>query len=192
MTPDDRELILQAQRGNTVAFEQLVHRYDKRVLSIASTYVSSSEDAKDIYQEVFIRVYRGLSKFELKSEFSTWLYRITANVCLTHRMRKKRRSHTSLDGDHDSDEDHTQNLGDTLADDVKSDQRALNSEISLHVEEALGDLSPQQRMVFTLRHYQGYKLREIAELMNCAEGTVKKHLFTATQRLREKLRDVFE
>lgn len=191
MTQDDRELIQQAQRGNIVAFEQLVHRYDKRVLSIASTYVNSAEDAKDIYQEVFIRVYRGLPKFELKSEFSTWLYRITANVCLTHRMRKQRRTHTSLDGDYNSDEDHPQRLSDTLADEVGSDQHALNSEISLHVEEALNDLSPQQKMVFTLRHYHGYKLKEIAELMNCVEGTVKKYLFTATQRLRERLRDVF-
>ncbi|HWP82973.1 MAG TPA: sigma-70 family RNA polymerase sigma factor [Bacteroidota bacterium] len=192
MNQDDRELIQQAQRGNLVAFEQLVHRYDKRVLSMAALYVSSAEDAKDIYQEVFLRVYRALPRFELKSEFSTWLYRITTNVCLTHRARRKRHSHTSLDQGYESDEDHTQRLTDTLTDGGMSDQAALDSEITAHIETALNELSPKQKMVFTMRHYQGYKLKEIAEIMNCTEGTVKKYLFTATQRLREQLRGVFE
>jgi RNA polymerase sigma-70 factor (ECF subfamily) len=191
MTPDDRELVVRAQRGDTVAFEQLVHRYDRRVLSIAATYVSSSDEAKDIYQEVFIRVYRGLPKFESKSEFSTWLYRITTNVCLTHRSRRKRNRHISLDGEQSSEEDHPQSLGDTLTADTASDRQALDAEISVQVNEALDALSPQQKLVFTLRHYHGYKLREIAELMGCAEGTVKKYLFAATRRLREQLRDRF-
>jgi RNA polymerase sigma-70 factor (ECF subfamily) len=137
-------------------------------------------------------VFRGLPGFELKSEFSTWLYRITTNVCLSHRARRKRHSHASLDQGYESDEDHTHGLTETLADDGRSDQAALNSEISAHVEDALNDLSAKQKLVFTLRHYQGYKLREIAELLSCSEGTVKKYLFTATQRMREQLRGVFE
>lgn len=191
MTPDDRELILRARRGDTVAFEQLVHKYDRRVLSIAATYVNSADEAKDIYQEVFIRVYRGLPKFEMKSEFSTWLYRITTNVCLTYRTRKKRGRHMSLDSDEGAEEDHPQSLKETLAASSTSDRRALDAEISLHVNNALDELSPQQKMVFTLRHYHGYKLREIAEMMNCTEGTIKKYLFTATQRLRERLKDIY-
>ena len=74
-----------AQQGDILAFEQLVYRHDKKVLSIAARYVTSADDAKDIYQEVFLRVYRGLKKFRFKSEFSTWVHRITVNVCLTHR-----------------------------------------------------------------------------------------------------------
>ncbi|GJQ21347.1 MAG: hypothetical protein HBSIN02_17020 [Bacteroidia bacterium] len=95
----DTDLILRAKDGDMAAFEQLVHRYDSHVLSMAASFVNNAEDAKDIYQEVFLRVYRGLRKFELRSEFSTWLYRIATNVCLSHRSRRKRNSHASIHGD---------------------------------------------------------------------------------------------
>lgn len=190
MAPVDTELILKAQHGDMMAFEQLVYRYDKQVLSIAATYVNSSEDAKDIYQEVFLRVFRGIKKFQLRSEFSTWLYRITTNVCLTHRTRRKRHVHTSLSAGDGDEESH--GVAEALADGRSSDQHALDSEISHHIEEALGVLSPKQRMVFTLRHYQGYKLKEIAAMMECTEGTVKKYLFTATQRMRGQLQQVYQ
>ena len=89
-TLSDTELIRSAQRGDMDAFEELVYRHDKEVFSIAARYVNRAEDAKDIYQEVFLRVYRGLQKFRFQSEFSTWLYRITTNVCLTHRNHRKK------------------------------------------------------------------------------------------------------
>lgn len=184
--PNDLELILKAQHGDMMAFEQLVYRYDRQVLSIAASYVNSSEDAKDIYQEVFLRVFRGINKFELRSEFSTWLYRITTNVCLTHRSRRKRHLHASLSTGDGEDEAHG------VADPMESDSHAISAEISENVEAALKTLSPKQRMVFTLRHYQGYKLKEIAQMMKCAEGTVKKYLFTATQRMRDQLKDVYQ
>ncbi len=75
-------------------------------------------------------------------------------------------------------------------DTTTADQQTLNSEIATHIEEAMNSLSPQQRLVFTLRHYQGYKLKEIAVMMNCAEGTVKKYLFNATQKMRQQLKDL--
>jgi RNA polymerase sigma-70 factor (ECF subfamily) len=189
MASTDTELILQAQKGDMGAFEQLVQRYDRRVLSIAAAYVSSAEDAKDIYQEVFVRVYRGLPKFELRSEFSTWLFRITTNVCLTHRARGKKHAHTSLDQELDEDDGQTHSLRDSIHDDATTDQDAMNSEITAHVQEAMTSLSPRQKMVFTLRHYEGYKLREIADIMKCSEGAVKKYLFEATARMRERLKD---
>ena len=186
----DEDLILKAKQGNMVAFEQLVQRYDKRVFTIAATYVQSADDAKDIYQEVFIRVYRGLPKFERRSEFSTWLYRITTNVCLSHRARTKKHVHTSLDQENEEDDGATHTMRDSLNGGTSTDQRAMSSEISNHVSEAMQSLSPQQRMVFTLRHYEGYKLREIATMMKCTEGTVKKYLFTATNRMRKKLKNL--
>jgi RNA polymerase sigma-70 factor (ECF subfamily) len=189
---DDRNLILSAKDGNVGAFEQLVQKYDRKVFSIASLYVQSAEDAKDIYQEVFVRVYKGLRKFEFRSEFSTWLYRITTNVCLTHRAKSKKHSHSSLDDGHDEDEGHGARLGDALVDEQSTDQTMVNAEISENVERALGALSPRQRMVFTLRHYEGHKLREIAVMMSCSEGTVKKYLFTATERMRMQLKEFVE
>lgn len=192
MTAQDRELILRAQRGDVAAFEQLVFRYDRQVLNIAASYVNNAEDAKDVYQEVLLRVYRNLGKFQFRSEFSTWLYRITTNVCLTHRSRRKRHTHTSLDQEMESDDAQPHPLSETLPHDATADRHAMDTEISARVQEALEQLSSKQKMVFTLRHYEGYKLKEIAEMMDCTEGTVKKYLFTATQRMREQLREVFE
>ena len=188
---DDYTLITQAQRGNMVAFEELVYRYDKQVLSIASNYMGNTEDAKDIYQEVFLRVYRALPGFQFRSSFSTWLHKITTNVCLTQRIRRKRHMHASLDQSFHDEEGGGLTLADQIADRKSTDQQAMDSQISEHVRGALDSLSPRQRMVFTMRHYQGFKLKEIAGMMNCAEGTVKKYLFTATEKLREKLKEVF-
>lgn len=189
MAQVDTELIHKAQGGDALAFEQLVYRYDKQVLSIAARYVNSAEEAKDIYQEVFLRVYRSLPRFELRSEFSTWLFRITTNVCLTHRSRRKRHSHASIDKE--SDEDHGPTVAESLHSADVADHQAEGSDITLHIRQAVELLSPKQKMVFTMKHYEGYKLREIAEMMGCTEGTVKKYLFTATQRIREELKDLF-
>lgn len=189
MVAHDTELIMQAQRGNMEAFEQLVQRYDKRVLTIAAGYVNSADDAKDIFQEVFLRVYKALPKFQFRSEFSTWLFRVTTNVCLSHRTRRRRHSYTPLDQSIDDENDHSYGLKDTLTDGTAADQQAENAEISMRVEQALETLSPRQRMVFTLKHYEGYKLREIAVMMKCSEGTVKKYLFEAIARMRKQLKD---
>src|SRR6266849_1872829 len=172
----DADVIREAQHGNRAAFDELVYRYDKDVLNIAARYVNQADDAKDIYQEVFLRVYRGLKKFQARSEFSTWLYRITTNVCLTHGARRKKHAHRVHDPEPDGNdaEDH----GALGVSEVTTDQHALNSEISSRVKQAMNALSAQQKLVFTLKHYEGYKLREIAEMIDCSEGTVKKHLFT--------------
>jgi RNA polymerase sigma-70 factor (ECF subfamily) len=189
MATADIELIRQAQSGDLSAFEQLVRRYDRRVLTIAASYVQSSDDAKDIYQEVFLRVYRALPKFEMRSEFSTWLYRIATNVCLSHRSRARRHRHVSLEGEADEESDHPhpgRSNEPSIAPDVG------RREIASRVREALSDLSPRQRLVFTMRHYEGYKLREIAEMMEVAEGSVKKYLFEATGRMRDQLGDLLD
>jgi RNA polymerase sigma-70 factor, ECF subfamily len=184
---EENELVLQAQNGNVLAFERLVQTYDRQVLSLAMSLMQHEEDAKDIYQEVFIRVYRALPNFRMESKFSTWLHRIVTNVCLTHRSRRKRHEHTSLDMEIEG----SRPLHETLPDRASTDKETMNTEIKTHVQQAMKALSPQQKLVFTLRHFEGYKLREIAVRMNCAEGTVKKYLFTATERLREQLREVF-
>ena len=191
MDLDERELIVEAQRGDENAFEQLVYKYDKKVLSLAACYTNDAEEAKDVYQDVFIRVYRALPKFRFESRFSTWLYRIVVNVCLTHRARAAERDHASLDAALEGEDG--KRIFDPPDEAVTpSDRKALGGEISRHVRSAMIALSPQQRMVFSLRHYEGYKLREIAVMMNCAEGTVKKYLFTATERLRDRLRPVLQ
>jgi RNA polymerase sigma-70 factor, ECF subfamily len=192
MDVSDVELIAHIKKGNMDAFEQLVQRYDKRVLTIAAGYVNSADDAKDIFQEVFLRVYKSIPKFENRSEFSTWLFRITTNVCLTHRSRHKRHQHTSIDQHMESEDGSPITEQNIIQEKTPTDRRVQDREISDRVEKALQMLSPRQRMVFTMKHYEGYKIKEIAEMMKCSEGTIKKYLFEATARLRTQLQEFAE
>lgn len=190
MNANDTELIRYSQQGNMDAFEELVHRYDKQVLTIAAGYVQSADDAKDIYQEVFIRVYRNLPKFQMRSKFSTWLFRITTNVCLTHRSRSKRHVHASLEQQVNDDDGQPHALKETIPDRSAETDASERMEISGRITQALEKLSARQRLVFTLRHYEGYKLKEIAQMTACTEGTVKRYLFEATARVRKELADL--
>ncbi|MDE3056349.1 MAG: RNA polymerase sigma factor [Bacteroidota bacterium] len=189
MAPHEIELIEKARSGDTGAFEALVYQYDKQVLTIAARYVNSSDDAKDIYQEVFLRVYKGLKKFQLRSEFSTWIFRIATNVCLSYHSRRKRRAHVSLDQEQEVSDGEASHGVEIVSEEHSPHQQTVNAELSARVEEAMDALSPQQKIIFTLKHYQGYKLNEIALMLKCSEGTVKKQLFTAVRRLREALKE---
>ncbi|MBE0556256.1 MAG: sigma-70 family RNA polymerase sigma factor [Proteobacteria bacterium] len=185
----EKDLILKAKSGDAMAFEKLVHRYDRQVFSMAAHYVSNAEDAKDIYQEVFLRVYRALPKFEFRSEFSTWLFRITTNVCLTHRTRRRKHQYTSLGAGEGDDDDVSHRPAPVPREDRQADEKVLRGELGESIDRALNELSAKERLVFTMRHFEGLKLREIAELMNVVEGTVKKYLFTATQKVRNQLKE---
>lgn len=190
MALSDSGLVQQARNGNMTAFEQLVQRYDEKVLSIAATYANDPDDARDIYQEVFIRVFKGLPKFRFQCEFSTWLYRVATNVCLSFSAKKRRNTVVRL-ADNVDDNEQFSGRGVPGSQNNSADQMAIDAEIASAVKHALDQLSPHQRLVFTLRHYEGYKLKEIATMMGCAEGTVKKYLFTATRRMREGLQEVY-
>ena len=183
----DEELIRRYQSGDASAFSTLVCRHDKKVLGIAAHFTRSPEDAKDIYQEVFYRVYRGLDRFSFRSEFSTWLYRITTNVCISYRAAKKRTLHVSLD----TDADRRINPSFDKSDDHAADS-LWRQEIGRRVASALNTLSPKQKMAFVLKQYEGLKIREIAQFMGCAEGTIKRYLFIAIDRLRGQLQDVVD
>ena len=189
MVLSDTELIQKAQNGDESAFNELVYRYDRSVLSIALKYVNDSDDAKDIYQEVFLRVFRGLKKFQFKSEFSTWLYRITTNVCLSFIRSGNKKTIMRIDNDMETDV--LDNI--TIADDEANnpEQLLMRSEITNNVNEALEKLSPKQKMIFILKHYEGYKIREISEMLNTSEGTIKKYLFEANHKLRRHLSELY-
>ncbi len=191
MTVTETELIINAQQGNIEAFESLIYKYDKNVLSLALKYVNNRDDAKDIYQEVFLRVFKGLKKFQFKSEFSTWLFRITTNVCLTHSSKTRKKKFVSINEENSDDENSNEIL--QLPDEENStpDKLAEKSEIKKVVNEAMETLSPKQKMIFTLKHYEGYKIREIAEIMEIGEGTVKKTLFEAVHKMRDQLQNYY-
>jgi len=187
----DTDLIIQAQKGDQNAFEALVYRYDRSVLSIALKYSNNEDDAKDLYQEVFIRVYRSIKGFRFQSEFSTWLFRITTNVCLTYKSRSKEHLKVSIDKDFDDEENEFSTTKELVYDGLSPEEISSGADLGKIVNAAVESLSPKQKMTFVLKHYEGYKIREIAEMLNCKEGTVKKYLFDATKNLRKKLSPVY-
>ena len=191
MQLNDTDLIVQAQKGDQSAFEELVYRYDRNVLSIALRYALNEDDAKDLYQEVFIRVYRGLKNFRFQSEFSTWLFRITTNVCLTYKSRSKEHLKISINSNYNSDDEEDKTMKELVYDGSSPEEISSGSDLGDLVNAAVETLSPKQKMTFVLKHYEGYKIREIAEMLNCKEGTVKKYLFDAIKNLRKKLSPVY-
>ncbi|HKS97050.1 MAG TPA: sigma-70 family RNA polymerase sigma factor [Terriglobia bacterium] len=186
---DERELIRRAQRGDRAAFDALVRLYDHEVLRLALKLVGSPEEAQDLYQEAFLKVYRSLALFRFDSRFSTWLYRVVMNVCLDHLRRQKGRSEVQPPANPESDTEYFQ----TVADDrpgLNPERSLKGREIAGRIQSALQGLNPRERMVFELRHYQGMKLRAIGELCGTTEETAKNCLFRATQKLRVALADL--
>jgi RNA polymerase sigma-70 factor (ECF subfamily) len=186
---DEKALIRAAQEGDQDAFGQLVRAYDKSVLRLAMNLLRSPEDAQDVYQEAFMRVYRNLNHFRFDCSFHTWLYRIVTNLCLDHmRKRKVRREESSLVEGSDGPIDRMDTFQESRAD--GDPQRSLFSgELRRRIQGALGELTARERMVFELRHYQGMKLRSIGEVLGTTEEAAKNCLFRATQKMRVALGD---
>ena len=189
---DEAALIRAAQAGDHAAFEQLVRAYDQSVLRLAMNLLRSPEDAHDVYQEVFLRVYRNLHSFRFDCSFHTWLYRIATNLCLDQmRKRKVRKEEPTVFATADGPLDR---MDAVMEERVDGDpQRHLFSgQIRKRVKEVLCDLTPRERIVFELRHYQGLRLRRIGEMLGTTEEAAKNCLFRATQKMRAALGDFYQ
>lgn len=187
---EDDELIRAAQKGDRQAFDALVRRYDRSVLRLALHVLGNEQDAQDVHQEAFLKAYRYLSNFRFECSFYTWLYRIVTNLCLDQlRRRKSRREEpsTALDGAGE-EIDLLANLSDGRA--SANPARELERKtMNAAIQTALQELTPRERTVFELKHYQGLKLRTIGEMLSTTEETAKNTLFRATRKLRAKLAD---
>ncbi|HTV54305.1 MAG TPA: sigma-70 family RNA polymerase sigma factor [Terriglobia bacterium] len=185
---DDVSLIHRAQAGDRTAFDALVRAYDRDVLRLAVRVVGP-EEAPDLYQEVFLKVYRSLVRFRFQSTFSTWLYRVVMNVCLDYLRRQKRRMEVQSPGEDEARAQFFQAVPEDRAT-LDPERSARAKEINNRIRLALEGLSPRERMVFELRHYEGLKLRAIGEMCGTTEETAKNCLFRATQKLRLALVDL--
>ncbi len=182
-------LIRRAQGGDREAFEALVRVYDQNVLRLAQQVVHSQEEARDLYQEAFLKVYRSIRHFRLEARFSTWLYRVVMNVCLDYLRRQTTRKEVQAPEGEDGQPEYFQTVPDRRP--VLDPERSMHSkEIGSRIQAALERLNPRERMVFELKHYEGLRLRAIGELCRTSEQTVKNCLFRATQKLRVELGDL--
>ena len=188
-TADEYALIRAAQAGDQDAFEQLVRQYDQSVLKLAYNLLRSTEDAQDIYQEAFMRVHKNLHQFRFDCSFHTWLYRIVTNLCLDLlRKRKVRKEEAAVVDTADGEKDRS-----VMAAELRGDsdpQRSLVSgQLRERINHVLEGLTPRERMVFELRHFEGLRLRAIGEMLGTTEEAAKNCLFRVTQKMRVALGD---
>jgi RNA polymerase sigma-70 factor, ECF subfamily len=188
---DERALVAQAQTGDRGAFEELVRRFDRDVLRLALNLMKRPEDARDVYQEAFLKVYRNLHRFRFECSFYTWLYRIVTNVCLDHLRRRQARPEDQapeLNTSH-----HEEGITDFFERQrehrptLDPERSLFGKEIKARIAHAMERLSPRERIVFEMKHYQGLKLRAIGDALGTTEETVKNSLFRATRKLRSEL-----
>jgi len=184
---NDSYLIEESRRGNREAFGSLIRLYSQTVYSFAFRLMNNIADAEDLSQEVFIQAYRGIKKFESRSSFSTWLYRITVNLWknkLKEQIRQGRGSTFSLDELGEPEEGQTRELADTLPSlDEVVDKK---TKIEL-IKECLEKIHPLYKVVIVLRDIEGKSYTEIAEILDCPLGTVQSRLSRAREALRFKV-----
>lgn len=168
---DDALLVKEFKKGQDKAFDIIFDKYRLSVYSICYRYTRNDEDAREITQDVFIKVHRNLDKFNEKSKLFTWLYRIVVNTCLSFKRKNKVFANPS-------------ELIPASA--ISMEERLVMKKA---IDDALQDLPERQRMVFILRHYDGYKFDEIAELMSITSGAAKANHHHAIIKLRDLLKE---
>ena len=179
----DEELVASAQKGDRRAFEELVERHKQKAYRIAFDFARDREEAKDLSQEAFLKAFTHISRFDGRSGFYTWFYRILVNVCLDYRRRAKR----APAEEYNETVERQVEPSHVPANPVAPDQHAIAGQLSRKIGAALDTLPAKQRMAFILKNHQGLSIREIAETMETAEGTVKVHLHRAVTALRQSL-----
>jgi len=185
--PTDEELVAATREGDSNAFDQLVHRWDRKIHGAAFRVLGSHEDAREVSQEAFLKAYRGLGGFEQRARFSSWLYQIALNLCRDRLRRKRGRHMVSLD---EMGEDE----GARLLPSEPSVHREVESlDLSRRVARAVAELPAEQREVIVLKEYQELTFVEIAEVLGSPVSTVKTRLYRGLTELRRRLeRDGFE
>jgi RNA polymerase sigma-70 factor, ECF subfamily len=182
MDGTDPAVVDRAQRGDQDAFGILVERHSRAVFRVAYRLTGHEQDAEDVVQETFLRAYRQLDKFEARSSFATWLYRIAFN-CAHDLLRQRPRmaKHTSLDA---QQEDGTSwQLADEAP--TRNPHRQLESaEIDRRVREGLGELSEMERAAFILRHFEGQSIEAIGKTLGLQTSATKHSIFRAVQKMR--------
>ncbi len=168
LSDSDTRILNSVRDGDSNAFGELVRKYEDFVFTLILGLVHSEDMAKDVAQEVFLRAYRGIRRFQLRSTFKTWLYRIAYNTAISHLNREK--AQTSFDDD--------------LVMEPALDNRGGQS-LRLTFEKLIGLLKPDLKSVILLHYYDDLKYEEIAEIMECPVGTVKIRLYRAKRELKK-------
>ncbi len=182
---DDRELVQQAQKGEAVAFEELVRRHQQRIMAVVGGILRRREDIEDVAQQVFLKAYVSIGRFDMRSAFSTWLYKIAVNECWDYLRKKKVRP---LSYEADLSEEQARHVEQFVSTDGHGGNPSERAELREIVERLLGELSEEDRVMLVLKEAQGFAVEEIGAMLNLNVNTVKVRLFRARRKLAKTYR----
>jgi RNA polymerase sigma-70 factor (ECF subfamily) len=186
MDGGDAAQVAQALGGDQEAFRVLVERHSRSLFRLAYRMTGNEQDAEEVVQEAMLRAYRRLNKFESRSNFGTWLYRIGVN-CALDLMRKRRPENTKRQHATGDETEMNDPLATAVSNDPGPDRLLLSGEMGKHVHTAMMMLSPVERTAFVMRHFEGNSIEEIGTVLGLGAGATKNSVFRAVQKLRRHL-----
>lgn len=178
MRNPEEKWVRQAKAGSSQAFDRLMKRYMKPIFQLLYDMTGNAQDAEDLTQECFLKAYRNLSSYRGNAQFFTWIYRIAANAGLDYLKHKKRVRHVDI-----ADQNPARFSGEGGAHTPAEQHEARDA-----IGAALSKLPETQRTAVILFHQQGFKMREIGDILGCSEGTARVHVFRGVRRLRDLLK----
>lgn len=187
MEVDAGSAVERARSGDSDAFRLLVEQHSRAIFRLAYRMTGNEEDAEDVVQETFLRAYRQLDRYEARSSFSTWLYRIASNYSLDLIRMRKRHEEKRERGSATDNRDILQSIP---VNSPSPDRMVYSGEVKQRVEAALGELSDQERTAFVLRHFEGLSIEEIGQALGTGGNATKHSIFRAVQKLRRSLEPV--
>jgi RNA polymerase sigma-70 factor, ECF subfamily len=182
MTLTDDELVARSRGGDVESFNQLILRWERPIFALAYRVIGREEEARDVCQEAFLRAYRALPGFKGEAKFSSWLYRITLNLCRDWIRKQRRQPVAQLPEDADIDE-----IAASVGPVESIEDLVARRELSAVVEDAMTRLPEEQRTAIVLKEYHGMTFQEIADLQGCPLSTVKTRLYQGLSVLRREL-----
>lgn len=182
---DCTALVEKIIQGDIAAFRELVEKFKKKIFYISFDILGDFQEAEDISQEVFIKIFRSINKFKKDAKMSTWIYQITVNTCIDAIRRKKAKPTIQIDEERPVD---YWAVDSVLSAKISSPESSADASLlQIKIQEALNKISDKERAVFVMRHYNDLSIKEIADVMKISSGTVKSFLFRGVQKLRKEL-----
>ncbi len=179
----DEVLVRKTINGDLDAFDELVRRYEGKIYGLAYRFMGNHADASDLAQDTFIRVYQALAGFRGDASFSTWLYRIAANICRDELRKRQRRRSVSIDEMIDASPANVPTADGSYSPEETVQRREVQSQVQF----CLNELSSDHRLVLVMREIQGLSYEEIASALQCSMGTVKSRISRARSALKDKM-----
>ncbi len=187
MEDSDSVAVARVKSGDGEAYRVLVDRHSRSVFRLAYRMTGSEPDAEDVVQETFMRAYKQLHRWEARSSFSTWLYRIAANYSLDLVRRRKRHAEVGLEETRGNGEDATEVVRVLPSTSPGPERLMVSGHVREQISQTLGELSQQERTAFVLRHFEGQSIEEISGALGLSSNAAKHSIFRAVQKLRRAL-----